>query len=171
MAAQLAQFSSVEQLINMNEMLKAQQATSERMVTGLNSNMAVGALGRTVVAQGNHVMVGSDRAGSVSFELDGLAADATLHVFDSTGAEVVTQELGPLGGGMQTAAFKLRTGYSAGKYTYSIEAADANGKPVAATTFETGKVEGIRYTPKGPVLVAGPMEIELGNVVEITDAN
>ena len=168
MASQLAQFSQLEQLVNINSALGTQQTTTAGMVTGLNSAAAANVLGKTVLATGNEIVVGSDGTGHVQFDVGGSGGDATLHVFDSAGREVVTEPLGSVTAGSQNADFKLPGGLAAGDYTYSVDGKDPSGNALSVTTYETGVVNGIRYTASGPVLIAGDMQINLGDVVEIT---
>jgi flagellar hook assembly protein FlgD len=48
MAAQLAQFSSVEQLVEMNDNLKSQQATQASLAESLGGSLTLGAIGKQV---------------------------------------------------------------------------------------------------------------------------
>src|SRR5690554_8238994 len=58
MAAQLAQFSSVEQLITLNDQMAVQIAFGEAVVHGLASGTAIGVLGRNVLARSDRVEIG-----------------------------------------------------------------------------------------------------------------
>src|SRR5438477_5187023 len=55
MAAQLAQFSSVEQLQNINQALAAQQTQFTGITNAMNNSVALSAIGKMVTAPGNQV--------------------------------------------------------------------------------------------------------------------
>ena len=168
MAAQLAQFSQLEQLENINTTLAGQTQMSGAMAQALNGNAAMAALGKTVYATGNEVVLRGDGAGSVSAEIGGSGGLATLHLYDQSGREVGSRVLGSVAGGRQT--FQLGSAAArlpAGKYTYSIEVKDSLGHNVQVQTLVTGRVDGVRYTADGPVLTAGSLTIPFSTIVEI----
>jgi len=185
MAAQLAQFSTVEQLTNMSEALGDQTAFFASMLGalegqsdafaaiahGLNSNAALGALGQTVVALGNQVVIPAEGSTTVRAEISDSGGTGTLKVFDSKGREVVSQALGELAGGRQSWEVGAESlGLEPGLYTYAIEVTDAEGKTVPTQTFTVGRVDGVQYDKDGPVLRAGALSIPFGSVVEILSA-
>src|SRR5262249_50657369 len=65
MAAQLAQFSSLEQLQQINATLSTQQSSSGNLLGAIQGTAAMNTIGHTVVATGNQVHLGGD-AGSTS---------------------------------------------------------------------------------------------------------
>jgi len=52
-----------------------------------------------------------------------------------------------------------------------VEAKDEEGGNVAATTFTSGTITGVRYTNRGAVLMLGEIEIALSDVYEIVQQN
>src|SRR5690606_25837359 len=56
-AAQLAQFSTLEQLVNTGEQLKASAASDQALIQMFNSSSALNLIGKSVVAEGNGVTV------------------------------------------------------------------------------------------------------------------
>ena len=167
-AAQLAQFSTVEQLLQMNEKMDGQGEANAAVIQAMNSTAAMGALGRTVLAIGNEVMVSEEGAGSVNAMVSGSGGAATLRIYDSSGREVGSRELGVVQGGRGTwelgeAAEKLEPG----RYTYAIEVKDASGNAVPVQTLTTARIDGIRFGSEGPMLTAGPISIPIGKILEI----
>ena len=172
MAAQLAQFSQLEQLENINTTLAGQTQMSGAMAQALNGNAAMAALGKTVYAVGNEVVLPGDGSGSVSAEIGGSGGLATLHLYDQSGREVGSRQLGSVAGGRQT--FELGSAAAhlpAGNYTYSIDVKDSLGHAVEVQTLVTGRVDGVQYTTNGPVLTAGSLTIPFGTIVEIGAGN
>ena len=167
MAAQLAQFSSVEQLVNINETLGAQSASSDSMAMALNNSAAVGVIGKEVLAVGDVVDV-SDGGESVTVAVGGLGGTATLTVYDTEGREVGSREVGPVGGGRQEIELgDAAEGLEPGRYSYELTVTGADGRPVEVRTFTRTRIDGVRYGTQGPVLFSGELEIALANVVEI----
>jgi flagellar basal-body rod modification protein FlgD len=66
MASQLAQFSSLEQLQQINANLTGQQTQSGTLLGAVQSSAAINTIGHTVVAIGNQLQVGGANARPVS---------------------------------------------------------------------------------------------------------
>lgn len=167
-AAQLAQFSSLEQLVNIAGQLDAQQSMNLAMVDLVNASSALGVLGRDVIATGNSVTVGEDGDANIAFDA-GAGGNGIVKVLDpETGETLATVDIGYVDGGRQTASLDADAlGLPPGQYRFAVEVTDANGEAVPVTTLITGRVDGIRYGENGPMLVCGSIEIPLGAVVEV----
>ena len=75
-AAQLAQFSTLEQLINVNETLQGQSETDAAMAAALNNSSAVGVLGKTVLALGDSVEVAGTGEETITVGVEGTGGSA-----------------------------------------------------------------------------------------------
>ncbi len=172
MAAQLAQFSSVEQLVELNKSILAQSEGAAAMLQATNSNVALGTIGKEVFALGNQVEIpesGVDDA-SVSFAVDKTGGRATLKLLDSDGKVVSSTFLGVVGGGRQT--FNLgEIGAKAepGLYRYEVEVKDGDNA-VDVEQYVKGVVNGVTYGSSGAVLTAGKITIPIGQVISVTTA-
>jgi flagellar basal-body rod modification protein FlgD len=150
MAVQLAQFSSVEQLVNLNESFAKQSELQTAMVNAMNSNAAVAAIGQSVLAAGDQVAVPEEGIPSVTFAVGAGGGNGIVRVFDSSGREVGKQEIGSINGGTHTIELEAATaGLEPGDYTYTVEVVGVNGK-VETSTYTRAIIDGIRYTPEGP---------------------
>lgn len=169
MAAQLAQFSSLEQLQQINQTLTDQSSSQGSLLGAIQSGAAINTIGHSVVALGNQVQVGgANGASSVTADIAG-AGTGTLHIYNSAGVEVGTRSLGPVAAGSkQTFALGDATkGLSDGTYTYSIDVKDASGNAVNVQTYMGGRVDGISTSPTGLVLTSGGLIIPYANVVQV----
>ncbi len=169
LAVQLATFSSVEQLINLNQTMSNQEGMQRAIIEALNGSSALSAIGKNVVALGNSVVIPEEGLPEpVQFVVGGAGGAGTLRIFDSDGNEVASRELGSILPGRQSAELgKEAEDLAPGTYTFSVEVVNADGDSVPVQTFMTGRVDGVRYGGSGPVLTSGPFEIPIGGIVEI----
>ncbi len=167
MASQLAQFSSLEQLINVNTLLTEQTASNAAMALALNNSAAVGVLGKEVLAVGDNVAVTGTGNDTITVGLEG-PGEATLILYDANGVAVGSREVGPVGGGRQEIELgDAAVGLDPGDYRYELVVHGADGEPVEVQTFTQTRIDGLRYGPQGPLLIAGTLEIPLSDIVEI----
>jgi flagellar basal-body rod modification protein FlgD len=168
MAAQLAQFSSLEQLSNIGSLIEQQLAFQEGVIASVNDSTAMNLLGRTVVAAGDQVQVHEEGGASVRFEVGGQGGLATLKILDLSGREVGSRPLGFVTAGRHE--FELDSaadGLAAGAYRFAIQVLDSAGASVETHPLITAKVDGVRYGPGGPVLTAGPLRIPFNTILQV----
>ena len=169
-AAQLAQFSSVEQLVQLNEQYEQQAAAAAAMLAAANSNTALATIGRNVFALGDQVELPATdpQLTEVSFTVGGYGGKATLVLLDESGREVGTADLGVLGAGRQTVKLgEAAEGLPSGVYGYRVDVKDGD-KDVDVETYMTAKVDGVRYGADGAVLTAGRLTIPIGQVIRVS---
>ena len=167
LAAQLAQFSSLNQLIAINSTPSGQASASQGIQNAVNMNTATATLGHTVTATGNQVAVTNGTAPAITFEASE-GGTATVTLFDASGNQVDSENIGQIQSGEQTITLGASAAaLTSGAYTYAVTATDASGNPVTVTTYTVGKVDSLQATANGPVLTAGPLQIPFGSVVAI----
>ena len=144
-ASQLAQFSSLEQLTNVNGNLEASQAFDVAM----SNNSAIALIGKNVDAPGNAVDLKSGEVETLSFSLDGDAADVSIDIFNSTGAIVSTIDLGAQTKGLREYVWNGTDSSGAllpaGNYTFNVTASDSVGNFVPTETFAAGLVTDVIF--------------------------
>jgi flagellar basal-body rod modification protein FlgD len=151
--AQLAQFSSLEQLTNLNgkfDDLLASQA-------GLSTLQALGFLGRQVDAPVDQLQLDDGGTMPLRVSLAGDAAQAAVTITDDTGKIVSTVDLGALPEGMHHAVWDgmTRDGSraTAGDYHVEVSAIDSDGNPVASQLLGTQTVTGVDLSQTEPWLL------------------
>jgi flagellar basal-body rod modification protein FlgD len=168
MAAQLAQFSSLEQLTQIGSTLETQGGYLQGVIGSLAASGAQNAIGKPIVAYGNHVWVPEDGQASVQFTAGGGGGSATLRVLDQNGKAIASRPLGTIKAGDHTVQMgDLTRGLDEGWYTYEVEIVDAKGADVPSTTYTAATIDGLRYTPEGPMLTAGDLTIPYEALVRI----
>ena len=165
--AQLAQFSSLEQLSNVNQNLmelKDFQAST-------NNSQAVSLIGKAITANGNSIRLTDDGPVRCDFNL---AEDADLivaSIYDSTGKFVAEFESPNLSAGSHSLFWdgrdENRNRMANGNYTFEIQAADAKGRDIDTTTFFNGRVDRVIFEKNTSYLIAGNQKVALGDVIEV----
>ncbi len=170
MAAQLAQFSSLEQLNNINQSIEGLAKAQAP-----NSNyQALAFIGKKVSGDSSKVIRGKgDTTHGFSFDLMGDATKVKVSIKDAQGATVRQLEYAsmPKGknaiewNGLQTDGTPAR----AGEYRFQIEATSPAGTKVYAKTSFEGRITGLNYSPEGPILMIGDQQIKMSEVKKIEE--
>ncbi len=164
-AAQLAQFSTVEQLTQLNSTADTQTQALNMATTMSKTAFSAALIGRQITAVGNQVNVPASGQASVRVEVGGAGGQGTLRVLDKSGKEVAKKDLGLIGAGRQD--IDLPEGLPPGDYTYEVKVTAAD-KPVAVTPYTRGVVDGVRFdSSNGIVLRIGNIDVPLDSVEEI----
>jgi flagellar basal-body rod modification protein FlgD len=164
--SQLAQFSSLEQLYNVNTNLQSLQTS-----TGNSTRyQAMDFCGKEVTAEGDQLTLGQDGSAKGQFQLQS-QAECTVQVKDSSGSVVRTIPLGVLSAGRQTFSWDgldaSGNRIASGNYTFSVNASDETGSPVLADTMVTGTVTRVNLEGDSPILYVGDIPIDLNEVLDI----
>lgn len=141
--AQLAQFSSLEQLTNINTGVETLNTGTERQ----QMLEAVSFIGKEITAAGNSLSKKDGKISSLSFELSEAAADVTVNIFDSNGNIVDTIEMGQLQSGSYDVDWDGQdengSELADGVYLVFMGAENAEGNPIMVSPEATGIVEGV----------------------------
>ncbi len=165
--AQLAQFSSLEQLTNINTRLQNMAASQ----TSLQNTMAADLIGKKVRVAGNTVTLNGQA--SMNYSLSGNASKVTMSIFDANGALVKAANLGQQASGNNSYQWdgkdkngnQLPTG---GQYTFTVDAVDSSGQAVTATPLTAGTITSVAFDNNVTYLsIDGNTRVRLGDIQEI----
>lgn len=169
-AAQLAQFSSLEQLFGVNEALAGIQKS---LATNQNENI-LDYIGKTVKTRDNTVSIKGEAVDSGAYILEN-GADVNITISNAQGATVCSIDAGWQPAGEHSLDWDGRDDQgrklSDGSYTFRIQAVDLNGSAVAADTYHTGEVSGVVYDQTIPYLMVGEKMVTPDQVVEVKKQN
>jgi flagellar basal-body rod modification protein FlgD len=161
-AAQLAQFSSLEQLTNMNTQLQ----NLGLYQTTMSNTQAVNLLGKEVsVSQGNQFPAEGATA-DFSYNLPKAAENVSISILDASGNQVDRIEAGKQTAGLQSMTWSKGSN-SDGLYSYTVKATDAAGNAVTAGSMMTGKVTAVQYKDNAIYLTVNKQEIAFSDVVSV----
>lgn len=170
MAAQLASFSSLEQMQNMNSTLqemKNAQKPSENF-------QALNLIGKAVAGDSSKIVRGTnDKEHDFKFTLPMDASDVSIKVRDAEGNIVRTYNMKTLKKGDNKLSWNGddEKGMKAppGEYQFIAEAKNGNGQKISIKTDFDGMITGVSYSSEGPVLHVGNQAIRFSEVKKITD--
>ncbi len=164
--AQLAQFSSLEQLVNMGNTLDSILSYQD----SLNNAFATNLMGKMIKAEGDRVHL-KDSA-EVFYQVPEDVAELTLNVYGPAGDVVKTVEFGrqPAGTGRYDWDGTDGDGevLPEGLYTVRFFAMDDNGDPVDVSTETLSRVTGISFEDGVTYLeLDSGTRVSLGEIREI----
>jgi flagellar basal-body rod modification protein FlgD len=167
--AQLAQFSSLEQLQNVNDQLSHIGASQ----ASLNNLQAVDYIGKTVVASGSSTQVKDGVAEKLRFDLGADASRVDIKLYDAAGNFIRSIENDAMNQGQQSITWDGTdmngNAVPDGTYTFQVMALDANQTAVSVSTYTTGIISGVNFRDGSAYLLAGDIEIPMSSVVSVTE--
>ncbi|WP_420456788.1 flagellar hook assembly protein FlgD [Rubrivirga sp.] len=188
-AAQLAQFSQVEQLTNISasmagqarqvaalagaiDGLRAGQAGMTSQLTGrIDLQSATALIGQTVEMAGATVAWAGTGEAPIPVRLDGAAREVEVTIRDADGALVRTMRTGALSEGDHELSWDgaLDDGSAApeGAYTVSVSALGPEGEPVRATAVTRGTVDRLTVERDGLFLWVGGRPIPFQSLLSV----
>jgi len=168
--AELAQFSSLEQLTEINTGIDSLISVGEQQeMIG-----AVNFIGKTVEATGTALSLSSGTATAVTFTLPDDAATCIVNVLDSSGDIVRTVDMGATAAGDVEFTWdgKDYDGNTCddGLYQIAVTATDADGNTETVTSTMTGTVSGIEQVDGSYYLNIGDDRyVEFTDIVNVVD--
>ena len=174
--AQLAQFTSLEQLQSINEGMT-------QLNTSMNQSQMVNAtsfIGKDILANGDQITKIGDGAGQIittelRFTIGSNMAGGQVNIFDEWGNLVYSDTLGAYNAGEY--AYQWHGYNSSGKeapngtYTAVVSAQDADDRPIMPSMQFVGRVVGVENKDGVYSLVlAGGRKVKFTDVVEVQNA-
>lgn len=164
--AQLAQFSALEQMQNINSTLE----TNSILTQSVNNALSASLIGKEVLASGSSLVVNESGTLQVPLNLDA-DADVTITIKDAAGETVRILTADDLKAGKNTVEWDGNntsgSRVDAGSYTYTVSAVNADGDAVSVDTYLSGVVTGVKFVNGCAVLLIGDTEVPLASVVQI----
>ncbi len=172
--AQLAQFSSVEQLTSINDGLNTLAVGQAGILSGQTVNM----LGKTVAYEGDQAHLPAGESAPLKFSLGQNVDTLEVYVSAPGGEPKKVRISDDQVSGFRTAGVhtyewdgKLEDGSTMPPGTYTFEVrATKEGEPVEGiSTWSIGQVSGISYESGAPQLVIGDARVSPADILEFID--
>lgn len=165
-SAQLAQFSSLEQLFNVNdnlESIKTLQDDSSRM-------QALDLIGKEIEAEGNTLSFEPGSLSQGSFTLDNMA-ECVVRVYNPEGYPVREIALGTLQPGSHSFDWDGQDSagnmLDPGTYGFEVAALTENGDILPVETRIKGLVNRVNLDNEPPLLYVGDISVTLAQILDI----
>lgn len=172
MASQLAQFTSLEQLYNINSGIEGLKKGQEPQANYQVLNF----LGKSVSADSSRVIrEKGDKTHELRFKMQSDAPEAKITIFDSSGKEIRNYKISNVKSGDNRITWNGLGDDGqparAGEYQFKVQGKNSNGKTFTAQTTVSGKITGVNFTNQGPVLMVGNQTLRLSDVTKLEDEN
>lgn len=173
-AAQMAQFTSLEQLRNMNDTLEASMNANLQLAQSVNNTMTATLIGKEVKIGGNTLKYEGQEKIGFGYKLAADAHTVTINIYDSNNKLVKTIETPST----QMGDTKLYWDFTdnannkvpKGEYRFEVEAKMSNEDKIAVSLFKYGTIDAIRFNELGTHIVVGNIEYSLSDVLEIINS-
>jgi len=174
-AAQLAQFTSLEQLMNLNDSMDVSINANYLLSQSINNTLAATLIGKEVKLNGNSFQNKGQENTTLGYNLSTAASSVTVKIYNESGALIKTIENAPKNSGDNKLIwdFTDNDGNSVpeGKYRFEVEPKDAESNLLSYSTYVLGKIDGVKFTENGTMLVVNGAEYNLSDIMEIYDSN
>lgn len=152
MAAKLAQFNGLEQMMNVNKGIEklVTAQTTDRNMSMMNY------IGKEVTVDGGRTRLENGKPTNSEFSTEAPIASATLEIRDASGLMVNQLDLGSMDKGTHEIKWDGKTSegrqLNEGVYTYNITARNSDGEPVAINLSSKAKINGVDIKDKDGAL-------------------
>ncbi len=173
-ASQLAQFSSLEQLTNINTSLNTSLDANYLLTQSINNTMSASWIGKDAKLSGNVLNNNGQEKISLGYNLPAEASDVTIKIYNKSGALVKTIENCEKNAGDHKLSWDFYDNNSVklakGDYTFSVEAKTTDGKSMTVESYRIGTIDSVKYTSSGTVLMIGNVGYSLSDIAEILNS-
>jgi len=166
--ADLAQFSSLEEMENMN------QGLSDLALLQSNSTNTtmVNYIGKTAVLAGDTINLEGSLS-TINYELPSNAKEVKISIYGENGQLIKTIDSSNVQAGENSLIWNGQNeqglGMPDGRYKVQVTAKDKNGNSIATIPRMTGKITGVTYENGFPELVIGGASYSLGKIISISE--
>ncbi len=170
-ASQLAQFTSLEQLTNLNESMNKSIEADYFLSQSINNTLTATLIGNDVkLASPTLHNVGQDNV-EFGYTLPVDASKVTVKIYNEHGALIKTieKENTPSGDHKLSWDFFDDNGNKVpqGKYSFKIEATNAKGEKMNVSSYGVGTIDGVKFGENGTTLIVDGVEYSLADIIEI----
>jgi flagellar basal-body rod modification protein FlgD len=165
--AQLAQFSSLEQMTNLNSSYAEQSA----LIQSMNNNLTASFVGQEVIVSADTFTLQEAGTAKVGAYLEHAAAQVEIHILDINGQTVRTLHLENLPAGTNVVQWdgldSSGRPVSGGTYAVAIEAADVLGNELDVYALIGGRVESVSFDHGAAYLSVAGTQVPIGTLIQV----
>ena len=170
-SAQLAQFSSLEQLTNLNTYMKQSIDANATLTQSINNTLITGLIGKGVKLSGGDIKVNGQDSITLGYNLPTEAKTAQINIYNESGALVKTIDGISTSSGNNKLSWDLTDNNGNklpnGNYKFEVDAVNLGGDKMTLNIYKIGTIDGVRFTDQGTVLLVGGAEYSLADIAEV----
>ncbi|MBN1301143.1 MAG: flagellar hook capping protein [Melioribacteraceae bacterium] len=170
-AAQLAQFSSLEQLTNLNESVQESINANYLLTQSVNNTMTAALIGKEVKLDTYEIAYSGQESVSIGYTLPAEASSVVVNIYDQYGTLVKSIDSPEklMGDAKLNWDFTDNNGSKIrnGSYTFEVKALSTNGNEMEINKYLVGKINGVRFGESGTNLLVDGNEYNLSFITEI----
>ena len=167
-SAQLAQFSGLEQMTNVNTNLELIQ----KLETTAQNTSALNLIGKTVESHGNTFKHTANTSETLSYSLASDAESVRIDIFDITGSQVDMVRFGNQTQGKNTISWdgldKHGKPLPEGTYSYIVKADNRAGNPIEVDTFSSGLVSEVVFGEDQAYAIVNGKELPISTIKRVS---
>ena len=170
-ASQLAEFSSLEQLSNLNNSMTESIDANYYLTQSINNTMTATLIGKDVKLSTTNFEYKGQNEISLGYNLPVAARSVNIKIYNEEGALIKTIENAPTTSGNAKVSwdFTDNDGNTVPntKYRFEVEAKNNKDEKMAIESFIWGKIDGVKFTGSGSKIIVNGVEYYLSDISEI----
>jgi len=167
-SAQLAQFSGLEQMTNVNSNLEILQ----KLQTASQNNSSLNLIGKIVESDGNVFNHSVNSSETLSYSLAGDAESVRIDIFDIVGSQIDMVRVDNQRQGKNSASWdgndKHGNSLPAGTYSFTVKADNQAGAPIAVDTFSSGLVTDVVFGGDETYAIVNGIELPISTIKRVS---
>ncbi|MGE5431790.1 MAG: flagellar hook assembly protein FlgD [Syntrophomonadaceae bacterium] len=174
-SAQLAQFSSLEQLTNMNDSLNKSIQANYLLTQSVNNTMSASLIGKEIKLGGSGIIHNGQDNVQLGYNLSSAAKSVSVNVYDETGKLVKSFENENTSSGDHKLSWNFTDNNGSklpdGKYTFEVKAKGQDDQDMTAEIFKYGVIDSVKFTEQGTKIMVDNAEYGISDVLEVFGNN
>jgi len=170
-ASQLAQFSSLEQLSNINNSVKESIDANFYLTQSINNTMTATLIGKDVKLSTTNFEYSGQEEISLGYNLPVSARSVDINIYNDDGVLVKTLKDLPTTSGNTKVSwdFTDNDGNTVPntEYRFEVEAKNNKDEKMAIESFIWGKIDGVKFSSSGSKIIVNGVEYFLSDITEI----
>jgi len=174
-SAQLAQFSSLEQLANINKALENSINANYVLTQSVNNTMTANLIGKEAKFGGNSLVNNGQISAIIGYTLPAEAREVSIKIYDQNGKLVKTIS----GTDNKSGDRKVEWDFTddegkklpEGNYTFKVEGTNFKGEEMSITSYKWGKIDSVKFSEEGTKIISNNVEYIISDILEISGGN
>ncbi len=173
--AQLAEFSSLEQLQNMSNSLDQSVMANLQLTQSVNNTMTAALIGKEVKLSGNTVEYSGQESAQFGYTLLEDVQRVDVKIYDDNGTLVKTIHDVEATEGQHKLSWDFTDNngnkINSSNFRFEVEASSSTGEDIFVDQYVVGIIDAIRFTENGAVVVVNQNQYGLGDINEIVNVS